>query len=441
MKKTAHALPGRAVVPLPPGHDRPSASEVDQALLAAWQCADAGALPEAARQARLAVTAALVAGAPALSDAQRAMLDLLEGSALLLRGEHGAGLARLGSALGWFSPPDSLNLVASGQRPPALQGRTTPAWACAALGQALGQMGDPARGLAWVAYASALAAQQGLAAARLQAQGAQGQLLALLDQHLPAIDALQMAVSMASKTAPRPIQAGLLNLLAATWLARSRERQARGQAPLAREAAQQALACAGRALQAAQTGQVAPARPAALCHRAEARLLLCQAGSAVADQATAETDRVAAETDLVAAATDPGAAIDTRIDLLRVLAALRASQGRWAAARELLDQGWALAQDEADLALRGRLLAARRALERLQGDGESRAYWARQQQAHEAWRHQRRLQAAHQCARLLGAADLAGSGMPQDPRPGAATAGSPATPTIPSDLDPLAPAG
>lgn len=408
MKKTARSLSARLDSQAPPaGPDRPSAAEVDQALLAAWQRADAGELPDAARLARLAVTAALVAGAPALSDAQRALLDLLEGSALLLRGEHGPGLARLGSALGWFSPPETLSLADGGApavRLAALNSRTTPAWACAVLGQAIGRMGDPARGLAWVAYASVLAGRQGLAPARLQAQGIQGQLLALLEQHLPAIEALQKAVSLASKTAPRQVQAALLNQLAATWLARARERQGRGQWAVAQDAARQAQACADRALEAAQTGQVAPARPAALCHRADAWLLLQHPGPA--------------EADLVEALADPGATADTRIDLIRVQAGLRAGQGQWDAARGLIDQGLAMAQGETDLALRGRLLAARVALEAQQGHAESQAWWARQQQAHQALKHQRRLQAAQQCTRLLGTADLSGSGMPQDPRPG-----------------------
>lgn len=404
MKKSARAAAAPVDAPAPlAGTDRPSAAEVDQALLAAWQRADAGDLAEGARQARLAVTAALVAGAPALSEAQRAMLDLLEGSVLLLRGEHAPGLARLGPALGWFSPPESLSLLEAGvpaRRLAAFPARTTPAWACAALGQALGRMGDPARGLAWVVFASALAGQQGLAPARLQALGVQGELLALLDQHLPAIEVLQKAVSLATKTAPRQVQAGLLNQLAATWLARAHERLSRGQPAIAQEAAVQAQACAGRALQAALTGQVAPARAAALCHRAEAALLLAQAGPA--------------EADLAAAVADPGRGHATGVDLLRVQAALRSHQGLADAAQALLDQAWDLSQDEPDLALRARVLAAQQGLAARQGSAEGRAWWAGQAQALASLRLQRRLQAAHQCARLLGAADLAASGLPLD---------------------------
>lgn len=397
----------RAVAPALAEGDRPTATEVDQALLAAWQCADSGNLPEAARQARLAVTAALVAGAPALSDRQRAMLDMLEGSALLVHGEHRSGLARLGSALGWFSPPESLSAAAepaANSRLSTLTVRTTPAWACSALGLAIGLMGDPARGLAWVACASALAEQQGLAAARLRAQGDQGHLLALLDQHLPAIQALQQAVSMASKTAPRQVQANLLNQLAGTWLAYAQDRLARDQASLAHDAARQAGACADRALAASHTGRVSGARPTALCHRAEASLLMHQPGPA--------------EADLSAVAADPDASPTTRIDTLRVHAGLQAQAGDAEAARALLDQGLAMAEGEAYRPARGRLISSRLALEAASGSAESCAWWGMQLQAHVEHGHQRRLAAAAQCARLLGAADLATSGLPGDPPPG-----------------------
>lgn len=392
--------------------DRPTAAEVDQALLAAWQCADSGDLAEAARQARLAVTAAMVAGAPALSDRQRAMLDLLEGSALLTRGEHAAGLARLGSALGWFSPPESLTAAAGSpgsSRLTALTVRTTPAWACSALGHAIGLMGDPARGLAWAACAAALAEQQGLAAARLRAQGDQGRLLAMLDQHLPAIQALQQAVSMAAKTASRQVQADLLNQLAGTWLAHAQDRLARGQASIAQDAARQAAACAERALAASHTGRVSQARPTALCHRAEASLLLLQPGPA--------------EADLRAVAIDPEASPATRIEVLRVHAGLQWQADRAEAARALLDQALAMAEGEACAPARGRLINTRLALEAAVGSADSRAWWAMQQQAHAEQGHQRRLAAAALCARLLGAADLPTSGLPHDPLPARPTPG------------------
>lgn len=401
------AGPGKAA---PPGGDRPTAAEVDQALLAAWQCADGGDLAEAARQARLAVTAALVAGAPALSDRQRAMLDLLEGSALLTRGEHAAGLARLGSALGWFSPPEALTVpaeAAAGHRPSTWAVRTTPAWACSALGHAIGMMGDPARGLAWVACAAALAERQGQAAGRLRAQGDQGRLLAMLDQHLPAIQALQQATSMAAKTASRQVQADLLNQLAGTWLAYAQDRLARGQASLAEDAARQAAACAERALAASHTGRVSRAWPTALCHRAEASLLLRQAD--------------AAEADLRAVAIDPEASPATRIETLRVQAGLHWQTGQADAARALLDQALAMAEGEACAPARGRLINTRLAIEAATGSAEARAWWALQRQTHVAQGHQRRLAAAALCTRLLGTADLPTSGLPRDPLPGRPT--------------------
>ena len=408
VKKYAQARThGRAAAAAPADGDRPTATELDRALLAAWQCADSGNLPEAARQARLTVTAALVAGAPALSDRQRAMLDMLEGSALLVHGEQLSGLARLSSALGWFSPPESLGAAAepaSGSRLSTLTVRTTPAWACSALGVAIGLMGDPARGLAWVACASALARQQGLAAARLRAQSDQGRLLALLDQHLLAIQALQQAVSMASKTASRQVQADLLNLLAGTWLDYAQDRLARDQASIALAAAHQAGACAERALAASQTGRVSGARPMALCHRAEASLLMQQPGPA--------------EADLRAVAADPDALPTTRIEALRVHAGLQAQAGRTEAARALLDQALAMAEGEAYRPARGRLINTRLALEAASGSAQSRAWWDMQLQAHVLQGHQRRLAAAAQCARLLGAADLATTGLPRDPPPG-----------------------
>ena len=415
VKRPAHPiLPGPAQAGELAHADRPTAAEVDQALLAAWQWADSGDLPEAARQARLAVTAALVAGAPALSDRQRAMLDLLEGSALLTRGEHAAGLARLGSALGWFSPPESLTAAPASSAPAsgcvaALPVRTTPAWACSALGHAIGLMGDPARGLAWAACAAALAEQQGLAAARLRAQGDQGRLLAMLDQHLPAIQALQQAVSMAAKTASRQVQAGLLNQLAGSWLAHARDRLALGQASVAQDAARQAAACAERALAASHTGRVSWARPTALCHRAEASLLLQQPGRA--------------EADLDAVAIDPEASPATRIEILRVHAGLAWQAGRAEAARALLDQALAMAEGEAYAPARGRLINTRLVIEASAGNADSRAWWAMQQQAHAAQGHQRRLAAAAQCARWLGAADLPTSGLAHDPPPGRPTPG------------------
>lgn len=392
------------------GTDRPSAAEVDLALQAAWQCADAGHLADAARQARLTVTAALVAGAPALSDRQRATLDLLEGSALLRRGEHDAGLMRLGAALGWYSPPESLPTattpaVPSGRADPTrLPVRTTPPWACAALGQAMGQMGDPARGLAWVAFATALAEQQGLAAVRLRAQGDQGQLLAMLDQHLPAMHTLQQAVSLASKTAPREVQADLLNQLAGSCLAHAHDRLARGQPASADEAARQAATCADRALSAARTGHVSHARPAALCHRAEAQLLLRQPGPAQADLRSAEAD--------------PGATPPTRIELLRVHARLQWQLGQAEAARGLIDQALAMSEGSQALAARGRLISTRLALETAAGNPAACAWWSLQQQALADLSHQRRLDTAARCARLLGAVDLATSGLPRDPKPG-----------------------
>lgn len=387
--------------------ERPTAAEIDQALLGAWQCADSGDLPEAARQARLAVTAALVAGAPTLSDRQRAMLDMLEGSALLAHGEHGAGLARLGSALGWFSPPESLTAAAepaTSRRLTTLMVCTTPAWACSALGLAIGLMGDPARGLAWVACAAALAEQQGLAAARLRAQGDQGRLLALLDQHLPAIQALQQAVSMATKTASRQVQADLLNQLAGTWLAYAQDRLARGQASTAHDAARQAGACAERALAASHTGRVSGARPTALCHRAEASLLMQRPGPA--------------EADLRAVAADPEASPTTRIEILRVHAGLQAQASHAEAARALLDQALAMAEGEAYAPARGRLISTRLALEATDGNADAVAWWGMQLQAHAEQGHQRRLAAAALCARWLGGVDLATSGLPRDPPPG-----------------------
>ena len=410
VKKSAQStLPGLQQAADLAQADRPTAAEVDQALLAAWQCADSDDLAEAARQARLAVTAALVAGAPALSDRQRAMLDLLEGSALLTRGEHAAGLARLGSALRWFSPPESLTAGGAGGRPTALTARTTPAWACSALGHAIGLMGDPARGLAWSACAAALAEQQGLAGARLRAQGDQGRLLAMLDQHLPAIQALQQALSMAAKTASRQVQADLLNQLAGSWLAHAQEHLARGQAGVAQDAARQAAACAERALAASHTGRVSRARPTALCHRAEASLLLQQPGPAAAD--------------LHAVAIDPDASPATRIEILRVHAGLAWQAGRADAARALLDQALAMADGLAYVPARGRLINTRLALEAAAGSANSRAWWALQQQAHAEQGHHRRLGAAAQCARLLGAADLPTSGLPRDPLPGRPTPG------------------
>lgn len=386
---------------------------MDLALQAAWQCADAGNLADAARQARLAVTAALVAGAPALSDRQRAILDLLEGSALLRRGEHDAGLMRLGAALGWYSPPESLQMLAGPAVPTAPAGppgptrlpvRTTPPWACAALGHAIGQMGDPARGLAWVAFATALAEQQGLAAVRLRAQGDQGHLLALLDQHLPAMHALQQAVSLATKTAPREVQADLLNQLAGSCLAHAHDRLARGQPASADDAARQAAACADRALAAARTGSVSHARPAALCHRAEAQLLLRQPGLAQADLRGAEAD--------------PGATPPTRIELLRVHARLQWQLGQAEAARTLIDQALAMSEGTHELAARSRLISTRLALETAAGSPAACAWWGLQQQALVDLGHQRRLDAAARCARLLGAVDLATSGLPRDPKPG-----------------------
>ena len=418
VKKSAQSPAPRTLPAADPARaDRPTAAEVDQALLAAWQCADSGDLADAARQARLAVTAAQVAGAPALSDRQRAMLDLLEGSALLTRGEHAAGLARLGSALRWFSPPESLTSAAGAAasgRLTALTARTTPAWACSALGLAIGLMGDPARGLGWTACAAALAEQQGLAIARLRAQGDRGRLLALLGQHLPAIQALQQAVSMAAKTAPRQVQADLLNLLAGTWLAHAQDRLARGQAGSADEAARQAAACAERALAASHTGRVSQARPTALCHRAEANLLLLQPGPA--------------EADLRAVAVDPQATPATRIEILRVHAALQWQAGHIDAARALLDQALAMAEGEACAPARGRLISARLALEAAAGSAASRAWWAMQQQAHAEHDQQRRLGAAAQCARWLGAADLPSTGLPPGALPDPASQPSRAGP-------------
>lgn len=394
-------------------HERPSAAEVDHALTAAWQVANSGELAVAARQARLAVTAAMVAGAPALSDRQRAMLDLLEGTALLQRGEHSAGLARYGSALSWFSPPDTTH-PDTGARPAhplhAGRARTTPAWACTALGHALGDMGDPARGLAWVACALALAEQQVLPAARQLALAEQGVLLAMLGQHLPAITALQKAVSQATKTARRAVQAGLLNQLAVTWIAHAQERQVRHLPQAAQSALRQAVATADRALQAAHTGQVAPARPEALCHRAEACLMLGQHASAAAD--------------LAAAKGDPGIARASQIEILRVEALLAARLGRADAARELLDQALDCASDESDLPARTRLLAQRLALETVHGSAQSRLPWAQQARDHAEQCYQRRLQAAALSARLLGNADLGSTGLPQDPKPQAAQPGS-----------------
>lgn len=406
-KPTLPLLPLPATAEGAASTDRPSAAEVDWALQAAWHCADTGRLADAARQARLAVTAALVAGAPALSDRQRATLDLLEGSALLRRGQHDAGLARLGLALGWYSPPESLHAPARAPnraKQSPLAARETPPWACAALGRALGEMGDPARGLAWLAFATALAEQQGLAALRLQTQGDQGQLLALLDQHLPAVHILQQAVSLATKTAPREVQAGLLNQLAASCLAQAHDCLARGQPTLADDAARQAAACAERALAAAQTGHVSHARPAALCHRAEARLMQLQPGLA--------------EADLRNAAADPGATPSTRIELLRVHARLQWLQGQTDAARALIDQALALCADAQELAPRRRLVNTRLALEAAAGTPASSAWWGLQQQALAELSHQRRQDAAARCAQALGAADLATSGLPRDPKRG-----------------------
>lgn len=393
--------------------ERPSATEVDHALTAAWQVADSGELAVAARQARLTVTAAMVAGAPALSDRQRAMLDLLEGTALLQRGEHRAGLSRYGSALTWFSPPETPR-QGSGSPPtyrlPDALARTTPAWACTALGHALGEMGDPSRGLAWVACALDLAEQQGLAVARQQAQAEQGLLLAMLDQHLPAIQALHKAVSQASKTARRAVQAQLLNHLAVTWIAHALERQARRLPLAAQSALRQALATADRALQAAHTGQVAQARPEALCHRAEASLLLGQQAAAAADLATAWSDA--------------GITRASQIEILRIEALLVARLGRADAARELLDQALDCAVDEPDLPARTRLLAQRLVLETDQGSAESRLHWAQQVRGHAEQCYQRRLQAAALSARLLGSADLGSTGLAQDPLPPSPRPGS-----------------
>lgn len=393
--------------------ERPGAADIDHALSAAWQVADSGELAVAARQARLAVTAALVAGAPALSDRQRAMLDLLEGTALLQRGEHRAGLARYGSALTWFSPPETARQGAGPSAPhrlPMALARTTPAWACTALGHALGAMGDPARGLAWVACALSLAEQQGLAAARQQAQAEQGLLLALLDQYLPAIHTLQRAVSQASKTARRAVQARLLNHLAVTWIAHAQERQAR-QLPLAAQSAlRQALATADRALLAAHTGQVAEARPEALCHRAEAQLLLGQHAAAAADLATARSD--------------PGISRASHIEVLRVDALLLTRLGRPDAARERLGQALERAVDEVDLPARTRLLAQRLALETEHGSAQTRLPWAQQVRDHAEQCYQRRLQAAALSARLLGSADLGSTGLALDPLPTAPRPGA-----------------
>ena len=386
-----------------PGDDRPGAGEVDQALLGAWQRADNGAVLDAARQARLAVTAALVAGAPALSDRQRAMLDMLEGTLLLMHAEHAAGLARLGRALAWFSPPETLAAgAAAGSRwLPPVASRTTPPWACSALGLALGALGDAARGLAWVACAAEGAARQGLARVSLQAQSDQGHLLSLLDQHLPAIQALQKAVSLASKSAPRQTQAELLNQLAATWLAWAHDRQARRLHDAEQGAARHALACANRALDAAQTGSVSQARPQALCHRAEAWLLL------------GHTDKAAA--DLLAIGTDPGLLAATRIECGRVQALAQWHQHQAEAARSLIDQALAQSRADADLPARGRLLALRLALEYRDGTPASAAWWRLQRQAHDELLFKRRLAAAELSSRLLGALDLATSGLPHDP--------------------------
>ena len=214
---------------------------------------------------------------------------------------------------------------------------------------------------------------------------------------------------MAAKTASRQVQADLLNQLAGTWLAHAQDRLARGQASIAQDAARQAAACAERALAASHTGRVSQARPTALCHRAEASLLLLQPGPA--------------EADLRAVAIDPEASPATRIEVLRVHAGLQWQADRAEAARALLDQALAMAEGEACAPARGRLINTRLALEAAVGSADSRAWWAMQQQAHAEQGHQRRLAAAALCARLLGAADLPTSGLPHDPLPARPTPG------------------
>ena len=89
----------------------------------------------------------------------------------------------------------------------------------------------------------------------------------------------------------------------------------------------------------------------------------------------------------------------------------------------MIDQALAMAEGEAYGPARGRLISTRLALEAASGSAESLAWWGMQLQAHVEQGQQRRLAAAAQCARLLGAADLASSGLPPDPPPSPTGAG------------------
>lgn len=201
-------------------------------------CLSDGHVPRARALARQALEQAAAAGQepveplPALAALCEALFDAM-------CGRYELGLARA------RAPIERLETLGLADRL---------AYAHSCIGFAIGKLGDPQAGLAWVERALEAAERLGQFTARIKALNDAGCLHALLHHHELAIRKLTLAATLAQQGAPRLAQTGSMANLACALLLQARNLQQQGLAARATDAAGRALSWADRARRAGEQG-------------------------------------------------------------------------------------------------------------------------------------------------------------------------------------------
>lgn len=359
--------------PHPEGQDRADhpatpALVADSILHRAFALACEGQIPAAADALRGALRASDAPPDPL----DKAALDLLDSVHQMQAGHYAAALRHAMPALRRLEPSEHAPRLA---------------WAYSAIGFSLGRLGDPERGLEWVGRAIALAEAGGQPINAMKARSDQGCLLGMTDAHDLAVDALERALDIAEGLALPFAQAGCLNNLAATWLARARRAQALHDGALLAVAAGHALDRATRAQAIAAEANDGKAGAWAGCHRALALVLLGRTGEA--DTALAGAARQA----------DPYAQV--RIEVLQARAALGRLRGDLDDARRWLDLALAAVGGEGYELTEAQLLDDRVALETAAGRHEEAIEWMQRRHRHLEAHYRRRLRMVARSAEVF----------------------------------------
>jgi GGDEF domain-containing protein len=296
---------------------------IDDAFALAVQ----GQVVKAAALARQGLEDAAAAQGPQARAQLQAAAEVFEALTDMTRGRYSQALQQVG-------PP--LAVLETGPN------RGDLAYALSCIGFVFGKLGDPQRGLAWVARAKALAQASGRTVEATRALSDEGCLHVMLDHHERGIAALTEAATLALRSAPRFGQAAVQANLAFAWLLHAQRLQRQGSLDAAAAAAGSAVAWADRAFDAAAWSAVLPTQAWARTVRARALLLQGRADEAQAD--------------LQQALVWAGGFAQVQVEVLHGLLALHRLRGQPDQARARLQSALALCEGEFYLPVRLALL-------------------------------------------------------------------------------------